>query len=310
MENETETTTEMTEQTSDAFAEGFDGESAAEQTSDAESVPGDGSMDSADGADDAKPGADNSSSDESEGTEHQPGEGEDADSDSEDKLEENPAPAVKSWTLRHMDQEKTVTADDPDVPVLLQKGMDYDRIRSRYEESKPVMDMVRQFAQQSKMDIPEYIAYVRTEAKKASGLTDEEARRAVELEDREAKVSAKEAEAQEAAKQSEKAAEAKKSAEDRVKSDLAAFQKRFPDAAKDPNKIPSEVWEKVKSGVSLCDAYSDYESSQKDSEISSLKKQLETQKQNGKNAERSTGSMVSAGQEQKASDPFLEGFGS
>ena len=41
------------------------------------------------------------------------------------------------WTLRHMDEVRQV--GEADMVVLAQKGMDYDRIREKYDESKPVM---------------------------------------------------------------------------------------------------------------------------------------------------------------------------
>ena len=63
-------------------------------------------------------------------------------------------------------------------------------IRDRF---KPVMDMFSQFANRSGMNTRDYISYIRQEAKKSEGMSSEEAKRAVELEDREATVAAKEA---------------------------------------------------------------------------------------------------------------------
>ena len=56
-----------------------------------------------------------------------------------------------------------------------------------------MMDLFNQFANKAGMNTTDYIAHIRQEAKRAEGLNAEEAKRAVELEDREATVAAKEA---------------------------------------------------------------------------------------------------------------------
>ena len=97
------------------------------------------------------------------------------------------ADAPKMWTLRHMDEVRQV--GEADMVVLAQKGLDYDRIRGKYDESKPVMELFGSFAKQAGMSIPDYVSFIRTQAKQASGMSEAEARRTVELEDREAAVS-------------------------------------------------------------------------------------------------------------------------
>lgn len=77
------------------------------------------------------------------------------------------------------------------MTALAQKGLDYDRLREKYDEFKPVMDMFSQFANRSGMNTRDYISYIRQEAKKSEGMSSEEAKRAVELEDREATVAGK-----------------------------------------------------------------------------------------------------------------------
>ena len=101
-----------------------------------------------------------------------------------------------AWVIKHNGTELTVKAGDI-TPELLQKGVDYDRIRSKYDEAKPVMEMFSGLAKANGMSVQDYIRVVRSAVKKAEGLNDEEARRAIDLEDREAAVSAREAEQQE-----------------------------------------------------------------------------------------------------------------
>ena len=205
----------------------------------------------------------------------------------------------KTWRLRHLDEEKMV--NEQEMTALAQKGLDYDRIREKYDESKPVMDLFRNFAKQAGMTVPDYVTYLRTQAKKAGGMNDADAKRAVELEDREAAVAEKEQQQKEVQK-------TKDDAEERRKADIAEFQKTFPDAAREPNKIPQTVWDNVRSGMSLVAAYAKFQVEQAQKAAEEAKQQAAAQVQNQKNASRSTGSMKSAGEDTKEKDPFLDGF--
>lgn len=222
--------------------------------------------------------------------------------------EQQAADAPKLWTLRHMDEVRQV--GEADMVVLAQKGMDYDRIRSKYDESKPVMEMIGGFARQNGMSIPDFLSHLRTQAKQAGGMTEAEARRVVELEDREAAVAAQEA--AEAARQSDanQAVQEQAAADARRNADIAEFQKLFPDAAKDPKAIPPEVWASVREGMSLVSAYSRYAVEQARAAQQAAEQKAAAFAQNQRNAARSTGSMQSAGENRAGRDPFLEGFDS
>lgn len=121
---------------------------------------------------------------------------------------------------------------------LAQKGLDYDRIREKYDESKPVMELFGQFAKQAGMDIPAYVAYIRTQAKKAGGMSDDEAKRAVELEDREAAVAAKENQQKDAEAHQQTENQAKSDAAEKRKADIEQFRKEFPRRGKRAGQDP------------------------------------------------------------------------
>lgn len=301
MEENTMNTMEGAEQTSeDAFLEGWeDSDSPIEadqpkEEEETEETP-----------------ADNESEEEAQEEDTSP---------SDQKEEENPKPdaapeakevkadAPKTWMLRHLDEQKEV--GEQEMVALAQKGMDYDRIREKYDEAKPVMDLFREFAKQANLTVPEYVAHIRMQAKKAAGMNDADAKRAVELEDREAAVAQKEEAQKEAEKQQSAESQAKADADARRKADIAEFQKTFPDAAKEPDKIPKEVWDGVKSGLSLVAAYAKYQVEKAKADAAAAAKETAAVKQNQKNAERSTGSMKSAGEEKRNRDPFLEGWNS
>ena len=213
----------------------------------------------------------------------------------------------KTWTLRHMDETKNV--GEAEMVTLAQKGMDYDRIRAKYDESKPAMEILSIFAKQKGVSVADYVSFLRTEAKKADGLSEAEARRSIELEDREAAVTAREAEQAAERQAAEQANAAASAAAQRRKADIDEFAREYPDVARNPDAIPKEVWDAVAAGSSLTVAYAKYTAKQAREEAERTRIAAQAAQQNIKNAARSTGSMQSAGQNAGGRDPFLEGWG-
>lgn len=204
-----------------------------------------------------------------------------------------------AWSVKVLGQQRTVRAEEI-TPELLQKGFDYDRIRGKYDEAKPVIELMTASAKQAGMELPAYIAKIRQETKRAGGMSEEEAKRAVELEDREAAVAALEEQKREGQLQEQ-------AAKERMKRDLSDFEAAFPDAYKqaksDPDSIPQSVWDAVNAGKSLTAAWAEYA-------VQQANKRADTTALNGQNAARSTGSMKSAGSDKKTTDAFLVGWGS
>lgn len=213
----------------------------------------------------------------------------------------------KTWTLRHMDETKNV--GEAEMVTLAQKGMDYDRIRAKYDESKPAMEILSIFAKQKGVSVADYVSFLRTEAKKADGLSEAEARRSIELEDREAAVTARESEQAAERQAAEQANAAANAAAQRRKADIDEFAREYPDVARNPDAIPKEVWDAVAAGSSLTVAYAKYTAKQAREEAERTRSAAQAAQQNVKNAARSTGSMQSAGQNAGGRDPFLEGWG-
>ena len=290
MEETTNTAVEQ-EQTSDSFMEGWDDEPAAdaadqpEEAAETEVKPEEAPADTT--------------------NETAPAAG--AETSGQDQQEKTKEDAPKVWTLRHMDEVKQV--GEADMVILAQKGMDYDRIREKYDESKPVMELFGAFAKQAGMSVQDYVAHIRLQAKQSQGLSEAEAKRSIDLEDREAAVSAKEAEEAQRQQAAAQALQAQNTADARRRADVAEFQKTFPDAAKDPKSIPAEVWADVRNGSTLVAAYAKYTVAQAKAAQQAAEQRAESTAQNQKNAVRSTGSMKSAGENLNSKDPFLEGWG-
>lgn len=307
MENESQITQE-TPETTDGFLDGW-GEQDSESTADtqSETTPAQEQVQTDSGSQQETPAEGQGEA----GSQTQPETtgGDAGGENAQQQAEAQPkADAPKMWTLRHMDEVRQV--GEADMVVLAQKGLDYDRIRGKYDESKPVMELFGSFAKQAGMSIPDYVSFIRTQAKQASGMSEAEARRTVELEDREAAVSAKEAEETQRQQAANQAQQARNDADARRRADIAEFQKTFPDAAKDPKSIPAEVWADVRNGRTLVAAYAKYAVAQANAKANAAEQRAETTSQNQKNAGRSTGSMRSAGDSVASKDPFLEGWDS
>ena len=198
--------------------------------------------------------------------------------------------------VNYMGEARRVTEQEA-VP-LIQMGMDYGRVRQKYDEAKPVMDLMTQLAQENGCTVPEFTQRLReARHQQNEGMSQEEARRAVQMEDREAYIRQRE---EEAARQ--------QSAEARKNRDLNDFRAQFPEAAAKPESIPQEVWNAVRNGQTLTSAYGRWALEQSRAEVAQLKEQQRSDKANQENRQRTTGSMGSTGSDLKTSDPFLEGW--
>lgn len=272
-------TVEETSSGSDSFLEGWDeGETVADQP--AEEEP----------ANDTTDTADTTAQETTEVTT--------TTSANEDVTEQKSAETEtpKTWKLKHLDSEKTV--GEAEMQVLAQKGMDYDRIRAKYDESKPAMEMLTRFAQKANMTVDAYVEHLRVKEKEAAGLNKDVAKKEVDLENREAKL----------AETQEKQTSVQNHVANR-KADIAAFQKKFPDVAKNPKSIPKEVFAQAESGIGLVAAYSLHLAKVAQAEAKEAKTTASALEQNQKNAQRSAGSMKTAGSTKRAKDAFLEGWG-
>jgi len=284
----------------DAFLDGWDGSESVAETDQPDTEADEETTGTEENSDDAKAG--NDEAQESEANTQAAQEG--AEEDQPDA--ENGGTPETAWIIKHNGTELTVKPGDI-TPELLQKGVDYDRIRTKYDEAKPVMEVFSGLAKANGMTVEEYVRVVRAAVKKADGMSEEEADRAIELEDREAAVAAREAEQQES-----EAAAGRQS--ERISADLREFAAAFPDAYKqaetNPETIPQSVWEAVRSGLSLTAAYARHAVESANNAAKAAQDQANAAALNRKNSARSAGSMQSAGNENRQKDPFLDGWGS
>ena len=184
--------------------------------------------------------------------------------------------------LKHMDTVRRVNRDE--AKVLAQKGLDYDRIRGERDAMQKDYAQLKKyesFLNDLKGDFPSIDAM----------MTDTRARMLAEKEgisyaDAVAKVGVMQQGAQPQQTQVQQG-QPKVPAVDQ-------FVQKYPGVKAE--EIPQAVWDEVKRTGDLVGAYENYQNTKvKDEKIKNLELEIETLKQNQKNAARSTGSATSSG---------------
>ena len=196
--------------------------------------------------------------------------------------------APESFTLKHLDETRTVGKDE--VVQLAQKGMDYDRIRTERDELRqyrqeadPALSLVKSYAQKNGMDIPAYIDYCRRQELMSQGVDEPTARATVNVEKQQAAIQAQTEQMRaQQRQQAAQMAQVRQRQEARQR-DMRDFIAAYPGIKAET--IPKEVWAQVSGGKSLTTAWTMYQNQQ-------LTAQLAAQKQNQANAQAAVGSLA------------------
>lgn len=236
--------------------------------------------------------------------------GEDEQAHEDTAADEQPGTEEPMFDLKYNKETKKYTRQQ--VTELAQKGLNYDHVteqRDRLQqeiadltkfrdENSAILDTLRAAAEASGKSVPEYLTSIRTNLLVAQGISPETARERILREDAEQRLHSQQ-------KAEEAAASRKRDAEQRQKDDIARFQKKYKDV--DPKTIPQEVWEAVRSGELLTDAYGDYQRRELERQLREANEKLAIRAKNESNRQKSLGSLQSTKQE-TGKDPFLEGF--
>lgn len=236
--------------------------------------------------------------------------GEDEQAHEDTAADEQPGTEEQMFDLKYNKEIKQYTRQQ--VTELAQKGLNYDHVteqRDRLQqeiadltkfrdENSAILDTLRAAAEASGKSVPEYLTSIRTNLLVAQGISPETARERILREDAEQRLHSKQ-------KAEEAAASSKRDAEQRQKDDIARFQKKYKDV--DPKTIPQEVWEAVRGGELLTDAYGDYQRRELERQLREANEKLAIRAKNESNRQKSLGSLQSTKQE-TGKDPFLEGF--
>ena len=236
--------------------------------------------------------------------------GEDEQANEGTAADEQPGTEEPMFDLKYNKETKQYTRQQ--VTELAQKGLNYDHVteqRDRLQqeiadltkfrdENSAILDTLRAAAEASGKSVPEYLTSIRTNLLVAQGISPETARERILREDAEQRLHSQQ-------KAEEAAASSKRDAEQRQKDDIARFQKKYKDV--DPKTIPQEVWEAVRGGELLTDAYGDYQRRELERQLREANEKLAIRAKNESNRQKSLGSLQSTKQE-TGKDPFLEGF--
>lgn len=236
--------------------------------------------------------------------------GEDEQAHEDTAADEQPGTEEPMFDLKYNKETKQYTRQQ--VTELAQKGLNYDHVteqRDRLQqenadlakfrdENSAILDTLRAAAEASGKSVPEYLTSIRTNLLVAQGISPETARERILREDAEQRLHSQQ-------KAEEAEASSKRDAEQRQKDDIARFQKKYKDV--DPKTIPQEVWEAVRGGELLTDAYGDYRRRELERQLKEANEKLAIRAKNESNRQKSLGSLQSTKQE-TGKDPFLEGF--
>lgn len=236
--------------------------------------------------------------------------GEDEQAHEDTAADEQPGTEEPMFDLKYNKETKQYTRQQ--VTELAQKGLNYDHVteqRDRLQqenadlakfrdENSAILDTLRAAAEASGKSVPEYLTSIRTNLLVAQGISPETARERILREDAEQRLHSQQ-------KAEEAEASSKRDAEQRQRDDIARFQKKYKDV--DPKTIPQEVWEAVRGGELLTDAYGDYQRRELERQLKEANEKLAIRAKNESNRQKSLGSLQSTKQE-TGKDPFLEGF--
>lgn len=223
-------------------------------------------------------------------------EGETDGAESEEKAEgeEGSSDQSDSYELKYLGENRTVNRDE--VIKLAQQGMDYQRIREKWDGIKDDVPKLRMYegflkelAEARGGDIESLIDETRTRSLMAKAKAEGKELTASAAATQAVQARLKAMEPEEAKQQKAREEEAMA----RRRASVDRFMKVYPDVKSE--QIPKEVWDDAEALGDLTAAYIKYNSGKLAEENERLKKELEQAKQQKKNRERSMGSSKSVG---------------
>lgn len=217
----------------------------------------------------------------------------------------------QSFKLKYLGAEREVNREE--VISYAQKGMDYDRIRSKYNEAQEALNTVteqlkayesdtdalnalKELAKSQEIDFNEFVIQSIAAVNASKNGTSVKAELPKVRLDFERKAFEKQKSDWEKGKGKDNNEQKQTDIDGEIQSEIDEFTAAFPDAAADAKVIPREVWDAKNADPkkSLTQHYKDYLDKQKDAEIADLKARLEQAEQNALNKYRSTGAQNSA----------------
>ena len=235
---------------------------------------------------------------------------------------DNPPPAPEPeadqlFELKVLGEERKLTRDE--MIAAAQKGLDYDRVKNRNAElqkereaNAPALELMHELAEAQGISVEELITNVRAAAlAKKEGISLKEATSRVQLKTREDAIAKREA----VFKEQDAAAKNEAAEKEARNKEFVEFFQNHPGVK--PDDIPKQCFVDMKNGMKLEASYANQMNLKKveeynklsaekeaklkamEEELAELKKQLNSENQNQKNAARSVGSAETAGKSTK-----------
>lgn len=261
--------------------------------------------------------------------ESQAGDGKPDEGQAEEKKAEEPQASENQelperFTFQYGREQREVSREE--LAGLARQGLEYEAVRGQrdnlaaeleplrkfQEDNRDAVELLEDMAKEANLPIPDFLQLLSVNRYAAQyerqGVDQKMARvLASERVGREkAERAARRASQAEQSPAPENGEARQPKAAQRVKEDVGAFIRRFPDVK--PEAIPREVWDRVSAGARLADAYAAWKQDQDTAAVreenKQLKLELEAAKQNGRNRQRSIGSQATSAGE-TGRDDFL-----
>jgi len=205
--------------------------------------------------------------------------------------------------IDYLKEVKHLSKDE--AKVLAQKGMDYDRIKEKYEGYKQYDNSIKvldKLARSNNMNVNDFVNNLSNmqsqfetnkrlqELKKENPDTDEA------ILERLAKAEVGKVQIENATK--------KDPTQERLEAQVKEFEREYPNV--DWSNLPDEVIDHMNNGNSMLEAYQRYDIANMQKQIDELKSKVQIKEKNDINKRKSIGNMVSGSEE--SGDDFLSGF--
>ncbi len=217
---------------------------------------------------------------------------------------EQPAQTLK---IKYNGKEQEITIEK--AVELAQKGMNYDKVlneRNGLRVDARASELIHRLAEESAMDIEEYVGFVEEQQKAMILQREIESIRDKypDMPENAIKELASSRAAEKARKNAKAAEERKRAAEEAEQKPWIEFLKEFPEYK---DELPNDVIAYIKNGSTPIEAMLRFKLDTSEQKIKELEGKLTSQEQNTKNKQKSVGSVESTATK-PAVDDFLAGF--
>lgn len=222
--------------------------------------------------------------------------------------ETKPEPPAQTLKIKYNGKDQEITMEQ--AVELAQKGMNYDKVlneRNGLRVDARASELIHRLAEESGMDIEEYVAFVEDQQKTMLLQREIEAinEKYPDMPQEAVRELAKSRAAEKERKNAETAAARKKEQDEAARKPWMDFLREFPEYK---DELPNDVVAYIEKGSSPVEAMLRFKLDEQEAKYKELEQKLNVQEQNEKTKKQSVGSVESTATK-PATDAFLAGFG-